>query len=566
MLFLKNMKIGYKIGIIPVLPLLGIALLAWLAFSLVEQQSNSLKQLNEVNYAETNIAAEISYNVTMSQSELYRVMTWSAAGTDNEKINSVIESSAKYQKLAQDALTRLTSDFQHSAQEKQRIQIVEKQLKEYTEQVENVLGMLDLDFTAAVSFLFTAQESHTVLTAELEKMISASRDDVNNVVALSQQETEEFITQLTVISGIILLVSLIISMLIGRSVRTPVVTMTRTMTALAEGKLDVDIPCRNQTDEIGQMANTVEVFKQNAIEVQNSHEEEARRTEEMENAKRETMSQLADQVESTVKNAVEAAANAVETFRSETDKLVENAEKTTAQTEQVTQSSTDASGNVDNVAQAAQRLEDGFGEITKHIESSTDIARRAVEEAGQTNETVNSLAAASQRIGDVIELISAIADQTNLLALNATIEAARAGEAGKGFAVVASEVKNLANQTAKATEEISTEIQAIASTTGDAVNAIRNIQRTIDDVESALGEISGTVSVQGQETASINTNAQQAAGGTRSVVSEIQNVRTIAENTGVSAIDMRRISDDLHSEVSQLSSQMDSLLSNLRSN
>ncbi|WP_135081222.1 methyl-accepting chemotaxis protein [Terasakiella sp. SH-1] len=564
MSFLNNMKIARKIGVIPVLPLLGIAIISWLAMGLANQQNEKLEELDRVEYAKTTLAGDIIYNSTMAQLEIYRLLTWSAAGTDEEKTTQVIESSKQYRANVTSALKHLKNDFQLSNEEKALFNKVSAEFKNYNENVQVVLEMLEIDFTGAVSFLFTAQQSHTALTEHLHKFSDLTKNSVAQAVKEVNEDTIAFKSELMIIALIILVAAIVLSVMISRLVSKPVVEMTDAMTDLANGKLDITVPCKGQSDEIGQMASTLEVFRQNAVDVKKAQAEEAERAKEAEAAKQATMMQLADEVEQTVKSAVEKTVVAVDSFRSETDKLVQNAEATSERSEQVTNSSTSANGNVENMASTAQILADGFGQITQNIESSTEIARRAVTEAQETNETVNSLAAAGQRIGDVIELISAIANQTNLLALNATIEAARAGEAGKGFAVVASEVKNLASQTARATEEISNEIEAITTTTGHAVQAIRSIQNTIDEVEGALNSISDTVTVQGQETSSINVHAQEAAAGTRSVVDEIRSVQDIAKGTGESARGMRNISDDLHAEVTQLSQQMDTLLSNLR--
>ncbi len=566
MSFLNNMKIGRKIALIPFVPLFGIIVISLLALNLATEQNASLNRLNKVNYSKTEIVADSIFNATMAQSELYRVLTWSAAGTDEGKIAEVIALSKNYRESARRALHKMKADFKLGANELALLNQIEVDIDTYAENVVNVLDMLQLDFTGAVSFLFTAQESHKALTEKLEKFAQMTRDNMQASVGEVNQDTETFKTNLLLISIVIFTVAILVSVLISRKVGRPVVHMTRTMTQLATGQLDVDIPCISQKDEIGQMAGTVEVFRQNAIEVQQAEVEKTRREEEARQARRSAMLQLADDLENTVKAAVEKTVSAVGSFRVESDKLVENAERTTQQSINVTSSSSQANGNVENVAHTARSLAEGFGEITRNIESSTAIARRAVEEASQTNETVNSLAAAGQRIGDVIELINAIANQTNLLALNATVEAARAGDAGKGFAVVASEVKNLASQTASATQEISAEIQAITHTTGEAVAAIRNIQNTIDEVETALNSISETVVHQGKETESISTNAQEAAVGTRAVVTEIQNVQNIATGTGASAKGMCTISDELHGEVTHLSEQVDVLLKNLRNN
>lgn len=565
MQFLKNIKIGRKIASIPVIPVLGIVVISWLAITTSLDNRQTIQTIKDVEFSKAMAVADIMQSTTVAHMEIYRTLTWSAAGADQEKLNVAAEQMQRFIDQASSQLKIIEENFALNAEEKPIVEAVQTLMGTYQDDIANVLDMLDLDFTGAVSFLWTAQETHEKLIEKLWDLRQNASEVVDHRVAEINEEGNYLVQKMIVVSVVILLISLLIAHLVGRAVRNGVVGMTKTMTALADGQLDVAIPFVGQKDEIGQMAETVQVFQRNAVEVEKAKVEEEKRAGELEEAKRTTMNQLADELEARVKSAVDTALRAVDTFRTETGKLVEAADQTTTQSEHVTVSSTDASENVGAVAESAQSLVQGFKTITDHLQASSNVAKRAVNEAQQTNETVNSLAEAGQRIGEVINLISAIANQTNLLALNATIEAARAGEAGKGFAVVASEVKNLASQTARATEDISNEIQSIIATTGDAVGAIRHIQGTIDEMENALQSIEQTVSSQGEETTLISSNAQKAADGTRSVVGEIRQVKDIAQGTEKSVQAMQTISDDLHQEITELSNQMDTLLSNLRS-
>jgi methyl-accepting chemotaxis protein len=240
------------------------------------------------------------------------------------------------------------------------------------------------------------------------------------------------------------------------------------------------------------------------------------------------------------------------------------AEETTRQATAVAAASEEASTNVQTVASATEELSTSVQEISRQVGQSTSIAGKAVDEANRTDHTVSGLAEGAQKIGEVVELIRSIASQTNLLALNATIEAARAGDAGKGFAVVASEVKNLANQTAKATEDITEQIASIQAATSEAVTAIKGIGATINEINTISGSISAAVQQQGAATQEIARNVQQAAAGTQEVSSNISGVTEAARSTGKVAQDVLGAAKALTDQSENFRRRVDGFLEKIR--
>ena len=320
-----------------------------------------------------------------------------------------------------------------------------------------------------------------------------------------------------------------------RRVVGPVNAMTGAMTALASGDTSIEIPAALRRDEMGQMARAVQVFRDNAIEKNNLEDEHREAEERARKEKRQAILELASNFEGQVKSIVDIVASAASEMERAAKQVAATVEETGRQSAAVSSTSEQMSANVQTVATATEEMSSSVDEIARQVNQSASITGRAVEEAQGTNDTVQSLSAAAAKIGEVIDLINNIAGQTNLLALNATIEAARAGEAGKGFAVVANEVKNLASQTAKATEEISTQIGAVQHETDEAVHAIGGIMTTIGEVNDIASTIASAVEQQGSSTREISRNIHEAARGTDEVSASIVSVNHAAGKAGEAA-------------------------------
>ena len=365
-------------------------------------------------------------------------------------------------------------------------------------------------------------------------------------------------------TAVALLLGILLAYVIGRGVSRPVNEMTRAMRRLADGDLEVEVPARGRHDEIGEMAATVQVFKDSAIDKIRMEKEQEEREKRAEEEKRAAMIKLADQFETSVGEVVEQVSSAAAEMKSSSESMSATAEETTHQSAAVAAASEQASANVQTVASAAEELSSSISEIARQVGQASEIASGAVRQAEQTNAKIQGLAEAANKIGEVVALITDIADQTNLLALNATIEAARAGDAGKGFAVVASEVKNLANQTAKATDEIGTQIADIQSATKDAVDAIIAITRTISEINEVNSGIASAVEQQGAATQEIARNVEQAASGTHEVTSNITGVSQAANDTGAAAAQIQGAASELSQQSEKLRAEVDKFLSTVR--
>jgi methyl-accepting chemotaxis protein len=351
---------------------------------------------------------------------------------------------------------------------------------------------------------------------------------------------------------------------ISRHVIRPLQTIRSAMLKVAGGDLTADASFPGRTDEIGSLASALGTFKQNAVDKARIEDEQRARRAQGE-SRQQAVEGYIGAFEGQVREALMALSAASEQMRATSDGMSKTAERSNSQVRTVATASEEASVNVQTVAAASEELSTSIAEIGRQVTTAATIAERAVEETRQTDKTIQGLAEIATRIGDVIKLINDIAGQTNLLALNATIEAARAGEAGKGFAVVASEVKSLANQTAKATEDISAQISAVQNVTKDAVEAIKRIGGTIDEVSSVATSIASAVEQQGAATKEITRSTQQAAQRTREVSENISGVTADADATGEAANGVKSAAEALGKQSERLRGQVDTFLSKIRS-
>jgi methyl-accepting chemotaxis protein len=362
----------------------------------------------------------------------------------------------------------------------------------------------------------------------------------------------------------IAMISGVAAWLIGRSISWPLNLLGMRMRALADGKLDGDIPGLDRGDEVGAMAATVQIFKDNAVRV---HELENAETDTRARAaaeRRAAMEELANEFERSVNSIVRSVSTAAAGMQTTAQSMTASASDASARAATVGTASQNASSNVGTVAAAAEELSSSVAEISRQVTKSTEIASRAVGDAERTNATVQVLSSGAEKIGEVVKLIHSIAAQTNLLALNATIEAARAGESGRGFAVVASEVKALANQTAKATEEISAQVAAMQQSTSDAVAAINGISQTIAQMNEITVSISAAIEEQGAATREIARNIQSVAAGSGEINAHIGAVTAAATATGTAAADVLSNARELDNQSGMLRSAVDGFLAKVR--
>ncbi|MDE2375864.1 HAMP domain-containing methyl-accepting chemotaxis protein [Bradyrhizobium sp.] len=403
------------------------------------------------------------------------------------------------------------------------------------------------------------------LGISVQQLVDGVQKETNDSTFQARKEISLATMGMLALGALMLVGSaLFVWLYVGRNILRRIHALQQSMQMLSNGDLETEIyRSRHHNDEISAMAETLQVFRESMINARAlSGEQDKDRIAKAERAAR-MEAQIAE-FEGTVRIALDGLAQSANSMQGTAQSMSSTADQSNALVNAVASAAEETSVNVQTVSAGTEQLSSSIAEISRQVVTSAEIARKAVNEAGATDATVQGLADGASRISVVVDLIQTIASQTNLLALNATIEAARAGEAGRGFAVVASEVKSLASQTAKATEEIRTQIASMQQVTTSAVGAIRGIGQTIGEINDVTTAIAAAIEEQGAATREIARNIQHAAGGTSEVSSNIVGVSTASAEAGAAATEVLTASDALRREADVLRSEIDAFLTNIR--
>ena len=464
----------------------------------------------------------------------------------------------------QAALKKIFNQLRGEADDRSLLDVVsslDSIVKRFLAVNDEVVKMEQLKADIAARALKSASEA----TELMETAVSTAQE--NNRAAKEQVSAQvAWANRLNVGMAIVVMGSLIGAMAFSfLGVARPMTRLNGALGEMAGGNLNVVIPGASRGDEIGDLAKTVTVIRENAEQkARDEVKAKLKQDEILAGQRKVEMVRLADQFEGAVSEIVETVSSASTELEASASTLTATAERSQELTTMVAAASEEAATNVQSVASSTEEMASSITEISRQVQESARMAGEAVEQARTTNSRVGELSKAAARIGDVVELISTIAGQTNLLALNATIEAARAGEAGRGFAVVASEVKALAEQTAKATGEIGQQIAGIQAATQESVNAIKEISGTIEKLSEISSTIAAAVEEQGAATQEISRNVQQAAHGTQQVSSHITDVQRGASETGSASSQVLAAAQSLSGDSNRLKLEVGKFLNSVR--
>ena len=453
------------------------------------------------------------------------------------------------------------------------IPAVKTALAAYQKSLENTLRLVDAASDIKLSETTQQLRDATLVSrgaAEtLQAKVRAVADELNakaeQLARTSTAEYESASEEMIILSIVGVVVGLAFGFLIGQfGVAKPIRAIVELLQKLAAGNFEVEVGGTDRKDEVGDVARTALVFKENGIAKIRMEAEQKEAELRSAAQRKQDMIKLADDFEGAVGEIIETVSSASTELEASASTLTTTAERSQELSTVVAAASEEASTNVQSVASATEEMASSVGEISRQVQESARMAGDAVGQARTTTERVSELSKAASRIGDVVELINTIAGQTNLLALNATIEAARAGEAGRGFAVVASEVKALAEQTAKATGEIGQQISGIQAATQESVGAIREISGTIERLSEIASTIAAAVEEQGAATQEISRNVQQAAQGTQQVSSNITDVQRGATETGSASTQVLSAAQLLSGDSNRLKLEVGKFLNSVR--
>jgi methyl-accepting chemotaxis protein len=547
---LSNLKIATRIfmgfGLILII-LAGMTLFA---------NNASLQSVQKENeFARRSHQMKGLYSIKADFIDLRRAITLSILRGGNEEFHDNIKSLEEQMSEVRDGYKK--------QDRKDRMTKAMENLKEYGQKLDYFVSVRGNKDEADKAFNSLSSNGQVIQSTvvDLAKDLEADMSADEKIMEASAAYNEEV---LQISGAFAIFLGLFIAYVIGQGISKPVRQMTQTMEILADGNLEVEIPSLENKDEIGHMAKAVNIFKENAKKVEAMRAEQAKTDARVAAERRKAMLDLADRFEASVMGVVKNVSSSATEMQATAQSMSNIAQETSAQATTVAAAATEASANVETVASAAEELSASTSEIGSRVTEAARVSQSAADESARTNERIQKLAVSTNKIGEVVELINAIASQTNLLALNATIEAARAGEAGKGFAVVASEVKGLANQTAKATEEIGAQIASVQAETNGAVQAIGAITEIINQVRGISSNIAAAVEEQSSATREIARNVQQASQGTHDVSTNIVSVTQASSQTGAAAEDVLTAAGDLSKDAEKLRKEVETFLANIR--
>ncbi|MBO6521637.1 MAG: HAMP domain-containing protein [Rhodospirillales bacterium] len=424
------------------------------------------------------------------------------------------------------------------------------------------------------------------MSREANKVVDSLNDLREQSLEAARQGQSVSVQTIIWVSILATIVGGFLAYYISRSISVPLNAMTGAMQRLAENDLSVDVPGVGRKDEVGDMADTLEIFRQNALEVEKlrneqddlkkkqereAEERRLRQAKEKEEAeeqaraeRRDAMNKLADTFEKTVRGVVGSITEAAEILQQTSQQLTGTAEQTLSQATTVAAAAEEASVNVQTVSSAVEELNASIQEIGSNASNSTSTVAEGVKRSNQTNSLIQGLSDSVTKIGEIVQLIDDIAEQTNMLALNATIESARAGEAGKGFSVVANEVKELAGQTTKATEEIAAQVSRVQTDTNEVVRSIQEISETIGIIDKTASSIAAAVEQQSAATREISRNTQEVSNGTQNVSSNIQGVTQSVGVTTEAATKVGEAASKVTLQAKELNQQVEQFIAQIR--
>jgi methyl-accepting chemotaxis protein len=535
----------------------GTALIAALAVGAVVMMNTQEKVIDNINtksVPQIVEIAEVKSAIKEANGQLFRNLTDQASGTVTDASAKVNDVASELGKIA----SRVKADeaMVNDPAQKKLLADLNKEIKSYKDGVEFAASVMAVDFKSVSPMMSQFDDGYAKMSSLSDQIITAQVSSAKTAAAEAKKAQAAGITLLTIFAVLMATLSGAVAFLFSKVTVEGINRIARTTQELANGNLNVDINSLARADELKSVVDSLNVFKSNAEEKARLMSMEAATSQAREERARQ-MSELAERFRHEAQDMLDALASAAQDLDANGRTLLTIAQENERRSQSAVSSIRNSADNVQNVASATTELSASIGVIGDQAVRSVEIAAEAVSEADKTNASMAELSRAADQIGEVVDLINAIAQQTNLLALNATIESARAGEAGKGFAVVASEVKSLAQQTAKATDEIRDRIKDIQGAAQNGVSAIKGIGETIKNMNEIASSIADSVHQQGDATNEIARNVNEASDGTTTASTSVSQL-------SASAADTERASTEMLKAAQQLTSRTEAMGENIR--
>lgn len=560
---IKNWPFATKFAVPTVASLSMIGVLAGVSHFSLQAQSDRTDTIVERDMMGALTLVEANSQIQTINGKLYKYLTYQAAEI-SESGNPATEVAALGADV--DATLAQLQAYRRNARsesEAKAVQEIEAELTTYKETIDIVASMMEIDFSAAVSFAQPFAANYENLQAKFDTLVQEAQKASR---ASADQGAKDAANAGLILIGtalVALCAAGFMAFMVGNATRRSIRQIADATEDLASGNLAVEIERLSRGDELSAIVQALETFKLNAIERNRLTEEQAANMKAREE-RAERVENLIHQFESDSGLLLESVTSASNSMRTTAEHMRENAEGTTQQSEVASNALGQAAHDVQAVAAASEELSSSIQEIEGSVTTSMSAVESAASKADQANSTMQMLTESARRIDNVVNLINDIAEQTNLLALNATIEAARAGEAGKGFAVVASEVKSLANQTSQATNQVADSVKDIQRVTEKVATAMNEIITTISSVAELSTEISNSVHQQGSATLEIAESVSRVSNGTNEVSDTMTNVRMSATDTGHSADDVLGAAAELQEQAKRMQASVGQFLSGIR--
>ncbi len=557
----RNLNLQQKIVLIPFIALTVTLILFIINVYMAARDISALEEPFRQGFEKSAVISELVKNLETTQGNLNKFLSWSTTGVSGKTVNNLVETirddNAEFLAL----IGTLQSKFELTGEETEMLSLMEEQAQTYIKSSEEVIEMTSLDTSMGVMSMGAAEDHYNKLGEQLFQASELFKEKgLNDFVSQKLGARTRQILGL----GVFFVVFVVAAFLTYQNVRSvfrPLDEIKGVLVRLADGETGINIPATERRDEVGEIARAAEVFKDNAVK---NAEAQARREKETA-ARAEKVMQYANEFDVASSEFLQRLLDSAAELNGDAQKMLEYTEDSGVKMRSIASSAEETADAAQKVASAAEELNASIREVDAQARGSTEISAKAVRQVNQSGESLEELARVAENISSVISLINDIAEKTNLLALNATIEAARAGDAGKGFAVVATEVKNLAEQTAKATGDISEQIAQMQDVSDRAQGAFRDIRDVIDEINRYAQNICATVEQQTSATQEISRAIQESASYAQGICADIEEASKQVEHNKIAADRTKESSVALRQMSGQIGEDTKDFLRRMRS-